>query len=78
MLQVGTAGLDGKVKIDQRDLARARYALVRIAAEGCRRLTNPHTCRQPNGYPSLEWCEGCIAADGLGLPVEWFQLKDHG
>lgn len=54
---------------------RMRGALRRLARQGCSRLVDPSTCRKPNGYPREEWCEGCIAADGLGLPVEWFVLK---
>lgn len=57
------------------DCRRMRFALRRIARKGCSRLTDPSTCRKPNGYPEAEWCEGCIAANGLGLPVEWFVLK---
>ncbi len=49
--------------------------LRRLARQGCSRLVDPSTCRKPNGYPEAEWCEGCIAAEGLGLPVEWFVLK---
>lgn len=52
-----------------------RFALRRIAREGCSRLVDPHTCRGANGYPEAEWCEGCIAAEGLGLPRDWFVIK---
>jgi len=52
-----------------------RYALREIARKGCERLVDPWTCRKPNGYPREEWCDGCIAADGLSLPVDWFVMK---
>lgn len=52
-----------------------KFALQRIAKDGCSRLHPPSTCRKPSGYPREEWCEGCIAADGLGLSVEWFVLR---
>ncbi len=54
---------------------RMRGVLRELARRGCSRLVDPSTCRKPNGYPREEWCEGCIAADGLGLPVEWYVLK---
>ena len=54
---------------------RMRGALRRLARQGCSRLVDPSTCRKPNGYPREEWCEGCVAADGLGLPVEWYVLN---
>ena len=60
----------------ERERSRRMLGALRVLARrGCSRLTDPHTCRQPSGYPREEWCEGCIAADGLGLPVEWFVLK---
>lgn len=53
-----------------------RYALKTIARKGCSRLVNPFTCRSgPNPYPKQEWCDGCIAAQGLGLSEDWFQIK---
>lgn len=57
------------------DVVRMFYALKRLAARGCSRLVPPSTCRAENGYPQAEWCEGCIAAEGLGLDREWFQLQ---
>ena len=57
------------------DYLRMWHTLRRLAARGCERLTPPSTCRAANGYPEAEWCEGCIAAEGLGLDREWFQLR---
>ena len=58
------------------DARRGESALRRIAAQGCSRLHPPSHCRrEPGGYPRAEWCNECIAADGLGLPVEWFVLR---
>jgi len=54
---------------------RMKGALRELARRGCSRLVDPSTCRKPDGYARDEWCEGCIAADGLGLPVEWYVLK---
>ena len=75
MMGLGFTDLSGKVKIDERVYYRARAALRSIARKGCQRLVDPSTCRQPNGYPREEWCDPCIAADGLGLPVDWFVLR---
>jgi hypothetical protein len=52
-----------------------RFALREIARKGCERLVDPSTCRKPNGYPREEWCDRCIAAEGLGLPRDWFVMK---
>ena len=54
---------------------RMWHTLKRLASRGCSRLTPPSTCRAKNGYPENEWCEGCIAAEGLGIDREWFQLR---
>lgn len=52
------------------------HALKELAARGCSHLTPPSTCRQKiAGEPRERWCEGCIAAEGLGLDPEWFQLR---
>jgi len=61
--------------ISREQILAMRGALRRIAREGCERLVDPSTCRKPNGYPREEWCPGCIAADGLGLSVEWFVIQ---
>lgn len=50
-------------------------ALLYLARHGCTRLTPPSGCRQSNGYPREEWCEGCVAADALNMPVDWFVLR---
>lgn len=60
---------------ETRQYRAMRGALRRIARQGCSRLVDPSTCRKPNGYPEAEWCEGCIAAEGLGLPRDWFVMK---
>ena len=64
-----------KTRADTQRYRAMRYALREIARKGCQRLVDPHTCRKPNGYPRAEWCDGCIAAQGLGLPDDWFVMK---
>lgn len=64
-----------KSRSDTARYRRMQAALREIAKKGCERLHPPSTCRKPNGYPREEWCDGCIAADGLGLHVEWFVLR---
>lgn len=58
-----------------REYLRMWHTLKRLASQGCSRLVPPSTCRSGNGYPENEWCDGCIAAEGLGLDREWFQLR---
>lgn len=59
----------------ERKARRMEAALSAIARTGCARLHQPSHCRRdPGGYPRDEWCLACIAADGLGLPPEWFVL----
>ena len=64
-----------KTRADTQRYRQMRLALREIARKGCERLTDPSTCRKPNGYPRNEWCDGCIAAEGLGLPTDWFVMK---
>lgn len=64
-----------KSRADTQRYRTMRAALREIASKGCERLVDPHTCRKPSGYPRDEWCDGCIAAHGLGLSVEWFVMK---
>ncbi len=58
------------------DFVRMFHVLKTLAARGCSRTVPPSTCRQTvAGYPRPEWCEGCMAADALGIDSEWFQLR---
>ena len=57
------------------EYVRMRLALREIARKGCERLVDPSTCRCENGYPREEWCDGCIAAEGLAVPRDWFVMK---
>jgi hypothetical protein len=54
---------------------RMWHALKRLAARGCGRLVPPSTCRSVHDSPEDQWCEGCIAAEALGIDREWFQLR---
>ena len=55
---------------------RLRHGLRAIARKGCERLVDPSTCRQEKGgYPREQWCDGCIAAEALGFPRDWFVMK---
>ena len=67
-----------KSRSDTDRYRKMRGALRRIAGQGCERLVDPHTCRGANGYLRGEWCDGCIAAEGLGLPQDWFVMKSSG
>lgn len=55
----------------QRFARRYRAALLEIhgKTEGCERLVWPSECRGRTGYPRIEWCSGCVAADALGIPA---------
>lgn len=64
-----------KSRADTERYRKMRAALREIARKGCGRLVDPSTCRAPNGYPREEWCDECIAAEGLGLPRDWFVLR---
>ena len=57
------------------ETVRMFHALKELAVRGCSHLTPPSTCRGQNGEPRERWCEGCIAAEALGLDREWFQLR---
>jgi hypothetical protein len=64
-------------RIDADNVERRMLAgLLRLAKVGCHRLTPPSSCRREiGGYPEPEWCEGCIAAEALNLPRDWFVLR---
>ena len=58
------------------EFRRMKYGLREIARDGCHKTVDPSTCRmEKSGYPREKWCDGCIAAEALGFPRDWFVMK---